>query len=127
MSIMSVIGILATGLLIFAARPLFKIFIQEEETVRQGIVYLGFWDFHSYLCIEATTAGAFNGLGRTIPPSFVGIFSMPQEFRCLLLSATRLGLNGIWWTISITSIFKGVVLCTWYLIMLKGPRKRKQC
>ena len=127
MSIMSVIGILATGLLIFAPRQLFSIFIQEEETIRQGVIYLRILGFSQlFMCIEATTAGAFNGLGKTIPPSFVGIFFNALRIPLsLLLSATRLGLNGIWWAISATSICKGVVLCTWYLLMLRKAPETK--
>ncbi|NMB95613.1 MAG: MATE family efflux transporter, partial [Clostridiaceae bacterium] len=74
MLVMSVVGILATGLLIFAAKPLFSIFIDEEETIRYGIVYLRILGLSQlFMCLESTTAGAFNGLGKTIPPSVVGI------------------------------------------------------
>lgn len=33
----------------------------------------------------------------------------------LILSATALGLDGVWWTISVSSILKGVILSSWYL------------
>ena len=127
MTIMSLVGILATALLIFAARPLFSIFIPEEETIRQGIVYLKILGFSQlFMCLEATTAGAFNGLGNTIPPSIVGIlFNGLRIPGALLLSSTSLGLNGVWWAISISSIFKGTVLTIWYLVMLKrNPKAR---
>jgi len=121
MTIMSVIGVIATLLLIFAAKPLFSIFITEEETVSQGIIYLRILGFSQlFMCIEATTAGAFNGLGRTIPPSVVGIvFNGIRIPASLILSSTQLGLSGVWWAISITSILKGIVLTSWYLIMMK--------
>ena len=122
MSIMSLIGILASLLLIFAARPLFSIFVPgEEETIRYGIVYLRILGLSQlFMCIESTTAGAFNGLGKTVPPSIVGIiFNGLRIPAALFLSSTSLGLNGVWWAISISSIFKGVVLTTWYLLMLK--------
>jgi Na+-driven multidrug efflux pump len=35
------------------------------------------------------------------------------------LSATSLGLNGIWWAISISSILKGTVLTAWYIILIR--------
>jgi Na+-driven multidrug efflux pump len=127
MSIMSVIGILATGLLIFAARPLFSIFISEEETIRYGIVYLRILGLSQlFMCIEATTAGAFNGLGKTVPPSVVGISLNGLRIpAALLLSSTSLGLNGVWWAISISSILKGVLLSAWYMIMLKRNPETK--
>ncbi len=126
-SIMSVIGIITSLLLIFAARPLFSTFIKEEETIRYGIVYLQILGISQlFMCIESTTAGAFNGLGMTIPPSIVGIvFNVLRIPAALILSSTSLGLNGVWWAISISSIFKGLVLTSWYMIMLKKNPQTK--
>ena len=127
MSVMSVIGLLATGLLVFAARPLFSIFIDEEETIRHGIVYLRILGISQlFMCLESTTAGAFNGLGKTIPPSIVGIsFNALRIPAALILSATSLGLNGVWWAVSISSIFKGTVLTTWFILMLNRNPETK--
>ena len=76
------------------------------------------------MCIELTTAGAFNGLGNTVPPSIIGIvFNALRIPGALILSATSLGLNGVWWAISISSIFKGVILATWYMMLLKKSNK----
>ena len=36
----------------------------------------------------------------------------------LLRSRTALGLEGVWWTISVSSILKGVILCLWYLYFM---------
>ncbi len=122
MSVMTVIGILTTGLLIFAARPLFSIFIDEEETIRYGIVYLQILGLSQlFMCWEATTAGAFNGLGKTVPPSVVGItFNALRIPAALILSATSLGLNGVWWSISMSSVCKGIVLVTWFIFLIKN-------
>ena len=61
--------------------------------------------------MEITTAGAFSGLGRTLPPSVVSITLTTARIPlALLLISTPLGLNGIWWSITISSIFKGLVL-----------------
>jgi Na+-driven multidrug efflux pump len=120
MLVMSVVGILATGLLIFAAKPLFSIFIDEEETIRYGIVYLRILGLSQlFMCLESTTAGAFNGLGKTIPPSVVGIiFNALRIPATLVLSSTDLGLNGVWWAISMSSVCKGTVLTAWFICML---------
>lgn len=127
MSIMSIIGLLATGLLIFAARPLFSIFVDEEETIRYGIVYLRILGLSQlFTCLEATTAGAFNGLGKTVPPSVVGItFNALRVPAALLLSSTNLGLNGVWWAISLSGVCKGTVLTTWFILMLRRKPETK--
>ncbi len=126
LTIMSIIGVLASLLLIFAARPLFSIFVPgEEETISQGVIYLRILGLSQlFMCIESTTAGAFNGLGNTIPPSIVGIlFNGLRIPAALILSSTSLGLSGVWWAISISSIFKGLVLATWYFTLLKKNPK----
>ena len=73
-----------------------------------------------FMCTEAVTAGAFNGLGKTAPPSVVGITLNALRIpTALILSSTALGLDGVWWAISVSSIFKGTLLPAWYIIMLK--------
>ncbi|NLM10262.1 MAG: MATE family efflux transporter [Clostridiaceae bacterium] len=121
MTIVSVIGIFATALLFFGARLLFSVFIKEEEAIRLGIQYLKILGFSQlFMCIEITTAGAFYGIGKTIPPSITGIIlNVLRIPGALILSSTSLGLDGIWWAISVSSIFKGIVLTVWYIIVLK--------
>ena len=121
MIIVSFIGVFATVLLFFGSRTLFSVFIQEEEAIQYGIQYLKILAFSQlFMCIEITTAGAFNGLGKTMPPSIVGIvFNAIRIPTAIILSSTSLGLDGIWWAISITSVFKGIVLMIWYIILTK--------
>lgn len=122
LGIMSGIGILASLILIFCGRPIFTIFFpNEEETILQGIIYLRILGLSQlFMCIEITTAGAFNGLGKTMPPSLVGIvFTGLRIPAALILSQPKLlGLNGIWWSISVSSIFKGVILLAWFLWLI---------
>ncbi|NMB24176.1 MAG: MATE family efflux transporter [Firmicutes bacterium] len=121
LGIVSILGVFATCLLIFGARPLFAIFIPDEEAIRYGVVYLRILGLCQLpMVIEIMTAGAFIGHGKTFPPSIVGIvFNALRIPGALLLSATPLGLNGVWWAISISSIMKGVVLSTWHIRFLR--------
>jgi len=121
LSIMIAIGVFTTGLLIFAARPIFSIFINEEETIRYGVEYLQILGLSQlFMCLELSTAGAFHGLGKTVPPSLVSItFNALRIPAAHILSATALGLNGVWWSISMSSVCKGIVLVTWYIALLK--------
>lgn len=120
--IVGIIGIFATCLLIFGASPIFRLFIPyDKEALGIGIRYLrilGLCQF--FMTIEIATQGAFNGLGRTIPPSLVGItFNTLRIPASLILSSTYLGLDGIWWSISASATLKGIVLPTWYILLLK--------
>ena len=77
-----------------------------------------------FMSVEITTAGAFSGFGRTIPPSVTGItFTALRIPLALLLTGTALGLNGIWWSITISSIIKGILLLTWFLFFLRRKTK----
>lgn len=117
--IIAVIGVLTSCLLIFMPGPIFSIFIREKEVIKEGIVYLRILGLSQFfMCIEIATAGAFNGLGKTIPPSIVGVIMNALRIPGALLLAIPLGLQGVWWSISISSILKGIILTTWFIIFL---------
>ncbi|WP_461367621.1 MATE family efflux transporter [Candidatus Darwinibacter acetoxidans] len=117
LGIVSGVGLAATALLVFAARPLISIFLHEPEAIALGADYLRIIGVSQLpQVVELFTAGAFIGLGRTSPPSVVGISLNALRIpAALILSATALGLDGVWWTISVSSILKGVILSSWYL------------
>lgn len=120
--IVSIIGLFASCLLIFGARPIFSVFLSEEEAVNIGVRYLRILGLSQiFMCIEITTAGAFNGIGKTILPSVVGtIFTgLRVPFAAIISSNENIGLDGVWWTISVSSMFKGVILFTCFVILLK--------
>lgn len=118
MKIVFVWGLLCTVLLIGIPGPIFKIFLDDAEVLPIGIEYLRILGFSQlFMCAEITTAGAFGGLGNTVPSSIESILLTFMRIPLLLiLTRTPLGLSGIWWSISISSILKGTVLVTWYLI-----------
>ena len=122
----SVLGVFATVLLYAGAKPLFSLFIPEADVIPLGMDYLKILAYSQlFMCIEITTAGAFNGLGRTIPPSFVGIIftGLRIPAAMILCSENLLGLNGVWWSISLSSVFKGVILTTWFIVYLNKKYK----
>ena len=119
LGIISVIGIMTSCLLIFLPGPIFSIFISEKAVIKDGILYLRILGVSQlFMCIEITTAGAFNGLGKTIPPSIVGIVLNAMRIPGALLLSMVLGLSGVWWSISISSILKGLILASWFIIFL---------
>lgn len=116
------IGIFASLLLIFGAKPLFTLFTPRDPiAIVEGIKYLrilGTCQF--FMCIEIGTAGAFNGIGKTLPPTLIGvIFNISRIPLALALSSTKLGLLGIWWSMSISSIMKGITSPIIYNYVLK--------
>jgi len=119
LGIISVIGLITSSLLIFLPGPIFSIFIREKDVVKEGIVYLRILGVSQFfMCIEITTSGAFNGLGRTVPPSLNGIVFNTLRIPGALLLSAGLGLSGVWWSISLSSIMKGIILTSWFIIFL---------
>lgn len=117
-----VVGIIATILLVFGGKYIFGFFIPEKEAIDYGIVYLRILGYSQlFMCIEITTAGAFNGLGKTIFPSLVSILftGLRVPASKILSSEKLLGLNGIWWSISMSSVFKGIILTLVFVILIK--------
>lgn len=108
-------GCFTTFVLFVFPEVLFKIFITEADVIPMGVDYLRILAVSQlFMCTEATAAGTFQGLGKTMPPSFIGIvFNALRIPMALALGATVLGLNGIWWSISISSILKGIILPVW--------------
>lgn len=109
------IGVLATSLLFFFAEPIFSVFLKEPEAIAFGIDYLKILAFSQvFMCMEITTAGAFNGLGKTLPPAVIGIGGNALRIPLALILTASMGLNGIWWAICLSSITKGIVMVGWY-------------
>ena len=117
-------GIFCTLLLICCPAPVFQIFITEKDVIPLGVDYLRILGVSQFfMSLEITTAGAFSGYGKTVPPSVISIvFTALRIPLALILVHTTLALNGIWWSITISSILKGVLLFVWFYIFMRGEK-----
>lgn len=116
------VGVLATLLLVFVGKPIFAFFLAEPEAIEQGADYLKILGYSQlFMCIEITTQGLFNGLGRTYIPSIVSITltaaRIPLAY--FIAAPNLLGINGIWWAISLSSVAKGILLVGIYFYLQK--------
>lgn len=117
MMVMLIWGFLCSVLLICFPQLIFRIFIQEPEVLPLGVDYLRILGVSQmFMCMEITTEGAFCGLGKTLPPSIVSITLTGARIPLAIVLSRMIGLNGIWWSITISSICKGIVLATWFLL-----------
>lgn len=128
MTVVFVWGLLCTALLMLAPGPVFQLFIPDKGILSMGISYLWILGISQlFMCIEMTTAGAFSGFGKTMPPSVVGIvFTAARIPAAMILSSTSLGLDGIWWSISISSVLKGVVLLACFMYYLRNKDSKRE-
>ena len=113
-------GVFCSLVLIVFPQLIFQVFIQEAEVLPMGVDYLRILGVSQlFMCMEITTAGAFSGLGKTLPPSIVSITLTGARIPMAILLGRWLGLNGVWWAITISSIEKGIVLLGWFLKDMK--------
>ena len=112
------VGLFSTVLLIFGRELLMRIFVSEIETIKVGMQYLLILGYSQlFMCVEITITGAFNGMGRTYLPNFTSILLTGARMPLAIILCRPLGLDGVWWSISITSIIKGIVLASTYLYL----------
>ena len=84
------------------------------------LVIIGFSE--AFMCVELTTVGALSGLGRTRLCSIISIAFTSARIPLAILLGGIMGLNGIWWALSSTSIVKGIIFTSTFLWI---TRKRK--
>lgn len=120
MLVVGIWGLFTSCLLIFVPGPIFQCFIHEANILPYGIDYLRILGFSQFfMCLEIATQGAFNGLGKTMPPSIVSILFTSARIPMAILLSEILGVNGVWWAISISSIIKGITLVCWFVLYSK--------
>jgi len=122
------IGSLVTFCFVFFGRTIFSVFLSEPEAIKLGILYLKILGFSQFfMCVEIATGGAFNGIGRTYPPSIVGITLTAARIPLALFLSqpSMLGMSGVWWSISITSVLKGMVLFSWFNFLIRHHPEEK--
>lgn len=98
-------------------KEIFSVFVNEDAAIIAGGEYLKILAISQlFMVMEAVTAGAFNGCGNTNPPALVSIvftgLRIPMAY--WLTTFPELGLTGIWWSVTISSIIKGSVLFLWF-------------
>ncbi|HBG8585731.1 TPA: MATE family efflux transporter [Clostridioides difficile] len=121
-TVSSVLGIITTLVLVFAGESIFSIFIDESEAIEKGAVYLKILGYSQFfMCLEIITTGAFKGLGRTyIPSIIITILTGARVPLAYFISRPEmLGLNGVWWSITLSSILKGILMISLFISLLK--------
>lgn len=118
----SILGIITTLVLVFAGESIFSVFIDESEAIEKGATYLKILGYSQFfMCLEIITTGAFKGLGRTyIPSTIVTILTGARVPLAYLISRPEiLGLDGVWWSITLSSILKGTLMISLFIYLLK--------
>ena len=112
-------GVLALQAVVFyvAAPQIFAVFTDDSAVISHGTSYLRtIAIFEVGLALELVLEGAFSGAGNSLPPMIIGVplaaARIPGAY--LLSNATGLGVRGVWWAISISTLLKGIATGLWF-------------
>ncbi|MGM1047347.1 MAG: MATE family efflux transporter [Bacillota bacterium] len=117
----SIFGTFISLVFILFPQQFFSLFLSDEASLKLGTDYMRIIGFSQlFMCMELMTVGAFNGIGKThIPPIFSILFTALRIPLALILSEP-FGLNGVWMSIALSSVFKGVILVFWFRKSLRN-------
>jgi Na+-driven multidrug efflux pump len=118
----TVFGLLCTLLFVFSGSEIFSLIVPEKEACEAGGIFLRIDGYSMiFMMLEITMQGLFYGTGRTIPPAIISItFNILRIPMAIGLAAIGLGVEGVWWAISIGSILKGIVIFIWFRALRKN-------
>ena len=118
-SVLLAIGVTFVASVLFIVFPHFisGIFSPDEVVQRYAADYLVILGLsQTFMAVEIALEGAFGGAGDTIPPMLVmipgAVIRIPMAY--YLCYDLGWGLNGVWWTLTITTFIKATVLALWF-------------
>ena len=114
-------GLLISFVFICFPQAIADIFFHEPKAVATAVGYLVIIGFsEAFMCVELTTVGALSGLGRTRLCSIISITFTSARIPLAIILGGLIGLSGIWWALSVTSIVQGIIFtCTFLWITKK--------
>ncbi|MCK4552041.1 MAG: MATE family efflux transporter [Tenericutes bacterium] len=112
-------SISVAALLFFNSEWLMRVFVDDPLVINPGIIYLKIISLSQiFMMFEAVGAGLFNGLGKSYIPSINGVFGNLLRIPLVLVLINTMDELGIWWSVNISSIFKGTILILASVIIL---------
>lgn len=104
-----VYSLLMSVIFILFKEPIIKLFIRDTDTSLIAYGYLQAVAYsQAFSTIEMVSNGLFTGLGKPRIPATISIVFTILRVPMALILMKSYGINGIWWSIAISSILKGV-------------------
>lgn len=115
-------GLFITAAFMLFPEPISRLFFYETDVIKISVGYLVIIGIgEAFMSVELMTVGALSGLGKTKICSIISIILTGARIPlALLLTQVGLGINGIWWALTLSSIAKGIVF---YLTFQRISRK----
>lgn len=103
--------LLAGAALLLAPRELIRMFTQDAGVIRLGAQYLMIVAIaQPFMALELVLESGMGGAGYTTRPTVASITLTGLRIPLAYWLAATLGVAGIWWTISLTGIARGLAM-----------------
>lgn len=117
-------GLLITAAFVFFPEAIAGVFFHEPKAIAIAAEYLIIVGLsEAFMCVELTTVGALSGLGKTHLCSVISISFTGARIPLAILLGSMIGLNGIWWAVSSTSIAKGILFTFVFFAIMRNIEK----
>lgn len=113
------------ALCFFLPHKTINIISSDYALIDAGAVYLFIIGvFEIFMVYENMIIGLFTGIGKTLPTSFITMpFTIARIPLAWFLSIKMgMGIEGIWWAISVSTLFKGIGLMLLYKFYKKKTK-----
>ncbi len=125
--LMGILGVIASLAFMGYGEEIFSLFVPEKNAYEAGGKYLFIVGISQlFMMLELTTQGMFNGLGRTSPPAIISIVFNTLRIPMAFFLGSRIGVTGVWWAITMTSLLKGAILFIWYHFLIRKISKESR-
>jgi putative MATE family efflux protein len=120
----TIYSLLMAFIFIFFSRPFIELFVREENTIMIAKAYLQVVAFSQiFSTIETVSNGLFTGIGKPKISSVISVVFTALRLPMALVLIKPFGLTGIWISISVSSILKGIVAYLLYRIEVRRKFK----
>lgn len=111
-------AIVMAGVFLLLNRPLIRLLISDESTILIASAYLKAVAFSQvFSAIEMISNGMFTGIGKPNIPATISIVFTSLRIPFALVLIKPFGISGIWISICISSILKGI--CSYFIYETK--------
>lgn len=112
--------IMAGAFMIFN-KPMIRLFISDGPASEIASSYLKVVAFSQvFSAIEMISNGMFTGIGKPKIPASISIIFTSMRIPLALILIKPFGINGVWMSICISSIIKGICAYVIYVTKIKG-------
>jgi putative MATE family efflux protein len=107
----TVIGVIGALLELTYAPEFAALFTSDPAVIAESVRYLRIAAFSTmFIGSELVLEGALGGAGNTLPPMLSSTSFTGLRIPLAAWAAARWGTDGIWWTISLTAICRGLAM-----------------